>query len=123
MKIMSSRNLLRSLALIFVITGGLIYLYHWSVWYRYRDCIYGSTKHNPEVCKAIQASDTPSPFLWYGLGICAIGGVINTIGERRYGKRKIEPLPIKPAYLIHSDLEHTKKKGTNLEQRNQSEEK
>jgi hypothetical protein len=50
-------------------------------------------------------------FLDYGFAIFVIAGFLAAFAERHYpSQKKIEPLPIKASYIIHSDLEHTKKK-------------
>lgn len=106
---MSARVLRRSFAFLLMSSGGLTYLYYWSVWDRYRQCIYWQHR-SPEACSAIQKDDTPSAFLWYGFAVSLVGGLIYRYDEMRYGKKKLEALPIKPAYLLHHEFESQKQK-------------
>jgi len=106
---MTTRNRWRLTALLVVIPGMLIALYSWLRLDQLRGCIYRQ-RMSPEVCHAITNEGTAQRWFLYGLALFFVGGIINRIGEKYYGTKRIDFTPMKPAYLLHDELEEQEKR-------------
>jgi hypothetical protein len=96
---MSKRKLriLRSIAYLFIVSGGVLFMYGWSLGTNYKACLYDQKQQPNKVCDAA-IDNSADKFAEYGWPIFMTGILIGGYGEKRYGQTIVKPLPMKPPF-------------------------
>jgi len=114
-------KIVRIIARVFAIVGFCMFVYGWSIEWNAPSFLPHSMNpttgniiplniHGVVVFQTEAQQRILTIFLDYGFAIFVITGLLGTFTNRHCSSLKIAPLPIKASYIIHSDLEHTKKK-------------